>query len=63
MLKKLFLSLERLLCFTHLFGRQRLVQHLHVGVLREVVELAQVGDYSLQVLQKLFGEGEIKPRC
>lgn len=38
---------------THLFRRQRLVQHLNIWMLGEVVEFAQVRDYSLQVLQKL----------
>lgn len=41
---------------THLLRRQGLVQHLHVGVLGEVVEFTQVGDDPFQMLQQLGGE-------
>lgn len=42
---------------THLLRRQGLVQHLHVGVLGEVVEFTQVGDDPFQMLQQLGGGG------
>lgn len=35
----------------HLLGWQGLIQHLHIWMLREVIEFTQVGDDPLQMLQ------------
>lgn len=49
-------ALAYLALLTHGACRQRLVQHLHIRVLRQVVEAAQVTDQPLQLLQELMGE-------
>lgn len=57
-MRGLLISCRHLSVLSDGTGRQGLVQHLHIWMLRQVVKAAQVADETLQLLEELIGREE-----